>query len=99
MANEFKRYKYINISRDPYTLGLTMNSMLDDLMQLGLDNINEKLLTINVEQAHSSHLIAVLRGLYSWKNQLDNWSILRDKTIEIFRSRNLNIEIILKGLI
>lgn len=85
-------------SRDPEVLGATMDSVIDDLMFKGKECVDADLLKVDVKLAHASHLMAVLRGLFSWRDQVPNWYVLRDRAAAELDGREMKLDVIMKGL-
>lgn len=89
----------LDISRSPEVLKQTMDSLLANLVEKGPDFVNEKLAQIDVEAAHASHLMAVLRGLFAWRGQMSNWNKLRDRAAAELTQRSFKLDVIMKGLL
>lgn len=87
------------LSKDIVTLGLTVNSVLDDIANNNLEDMDKKLASVNVVEAHPSHLMAVLTSLFTWRRVLTQWPLLRDRAYRHYKDQNIKgLDTAFKGL-
>lgn len=83
-------------------LGAILNSdlkiLLNDKAELNLTLLNELLLLINVKKIKMIYATAILRYTFSYKEQLSNWTELRDNVEKECIKRNLDTDDYLYGL-
>jgi hypothetical protein len=88
-----------SLSRDTVTLSLTVHSILDSITAGDYTEVDKHLATVDVTKAVPSHLLAVLRSLFTWRSVLVQWPILRDKALQHYRQEQVHgVENAFKGL-
>lgn len=78
-----------HLAKDIGTLGLTINSVLDDIAHNNLEDMDNKLASVNVSEAPCSHLLAVLTSLFTWRHVLNQWPLLRDRFHSYCKEQNI----------
>lgn len=88
-----------NLSKSIDSLSTTINSVLDDIESNNLSDIDQKLASINVLEAPPSHLMAVLTSLFTWREVLTQWPLLRDRAYCFYKEQNIKgLDTAFKGL-
>lgn len=78
-----------HLSKSTESLSITVHSVLDDIQSSNLSDFDKKLASINVIEAHPSHLLAVLTSLYTWRKVLLQWPLLRDRAYCYYQEQNI----------
>lgn len=95
-----KKLEDINENSSTSNLGITVNSLFNDIEEKGPDYINDQLALIEVSKGNPAHLVAVLNTLFTWRNIVSNWKPFRVRMLAEFKDRKIeNIESSLKGLL
>lgn len=76
-----------------------MDGAIDQLAESGTASVGADLARVDVALAHPSHLMAVLRGLFSWRHEIQEWSALRDAAHAEFSARGMDADALMKGLL
>lgn len=88
-----------NLSKTIEVLATTVRSVLSDITTNHVSDIDKKLGLINVLEAPPSHLLAVLTSLFTWRTELPQWSLLRDKAYNYYIEKNIRgVDNAFKGL-
>jgi hypothetical protein len=74
------------LPKDTETLGSTVRSVFSSIETANYAEIDRLLASVDVTKATPSHLVAVLSSLFSWRDFLIQWPILRDKAFHHYQA-------------
>ena len=87
------------LSKDTVTLGATVRSIMSSINPDTRVEIGAQLASVDVSKAAPSHLLAVLTSLFTWREELPEWKVLRDKAYEHYSEKQLKgVDRAFKGL-